>query len=187
MTTALFLEVILLGIILSADSFSAAVAMGTRRFTFKDALKFAASSGSAEGIVALIGFWAGANVLSYISSFDHWIAFFILLAVAIHMGIEGLQGLRKQTQEETAPKFHSFTKVIIVSFVTSLDALGVGIGLGVADKQIAPFIISISLFAFIATLTGLYLARQLSSKFGPIFTLLGAVILTFMATELLKI
>ena len=43
----MYFEIIIIGLILSADSFSAAVAMGTRPFSKKDALKFAFCSGSA--------------------------------------------------------------------------------------------------------------------------------------------
>jgi putative Mn2+ efflux pump MntP len=39
----------------------------------------------------------------------------------------------KEVKEEKLD-FHSFTKVLIVSFATSLDAFGVGIGLGISDK-----------------------------------------------------
>ena len=52
-------EVLIVGLILSADSFSAAVAMGLRPFSKKDAIKFAASSGIAEALFALIGAMAG--------------------------------------------------------------------------------------------------------------------------------
>lgn len=131
------LEVIFLGAVLSADSFSAALAMGSRPFQKMDALKFAISSGGAEALATLFGFWAGANIISYISSLDHWIAFGLLAAVAIHMAYEGIIGLRGPVvQEEDSVDFHSFTKVLLVSFATSLDAFGVGVGLGIANKSI---------------------------------------------------
>ena len=45
-------EILIIGLILSADSFSAAVAMGLRHFSEKDAFKFAAASGSIPGAAA---------------------------------------------------------------------------------------------------------------------------------------
>jgi putative Mn2+ efflux pump MntP len=181
-------EVIALGLVLSADSFSAAVAMGARPFKRNDALKFAASSGGAEVLATIGGFFAGTHVISLISSVDHWIAFGLLAVVAIHMAVEGINGLRnKHLEAAEALNFHSFAKVLFVSFATSLDAFGVGVGLGVANKPIAPYLFSIGFWAFTTTMVGLYLSRRLSAKFGPIFTLIGAVVLAMISIQMLKI
>ena len=187
----LVLEVCSIGLLLSADSFSAAVAMGLRPFSQKDALKFAAASGGAEAIVALIGALLGTHVVSRFASIDHWIAFILLGGVSLHMGYEGCQDLLggHKTDDSNGQKleFHSFSKILLVSFATSLDAFGVGIGLGVANRPIVPFILSIGIWAFISTIAGLYLARKLSKKFGPVVTLFGAMVLGAMAFQMLKI
>jgi putative Mn2+ efflux pump MntP len=182
-----FFEVAALGLVLSADSFSAAVAMGARPFKPIDALKFAVSSGGAEVTAAVIGFLAGAHVISLISSVDHWIAFGLLAAVAIHMAHEGIEGLRNKNSEPKSASFHSFGKILFVSFATSLDAFGVGVSLGIANKPIAPYLFSIGFWAFTTTILGLYLARRLSQKLGPIFTLIAAVVLAILSFQMLKI
>ena len=181
------LEAFTLGLILCADSFSAAVAMGCRRFTTKDLLKFAFASGGAESLATLAGFYAGANLLSLISDYDHWIAFALLLGVALHMAWEGIEGLRKGAVCEEGVGFHSFGKILVVSFATSMDAFGVGVGLGVANKVVAPFVVSIFAWAFVSTIAGLYLGNKISQKMGPIFTLLAALVLGYMSIEMLSI
>ncbi len=181
------LEVIIIGFVLSADSFSAAVAMGTRPFSEKDALYFAFSSGIAEALVTLIGAIAGSKVVSLFASIDHWIAFGLLLIIAMHMGYEGVRDLLSKEVKEEKLDFHSFTKVLIVSFATSLDAFGVGIGLGISNKPLFPFIISIGIWAFTATMVGLHLSKRLSRKFGPIMNLFGASVLCVIAVFMLRI
>ncbi|MES2677900.1 MAG: manganese efflux pump [Pseudomonadota bacterium] len=183
----MFFEIIIIGLILSADSFSAAVAMGTRKFSGKDALKFAFTSGIAEGLVALFGAFAGGYLVKKFSAIDHWVAFGLLMAVAIHMAYEGIVDLVSKNKKAEQVDFHSFFKILIVSLATSLDAFGVGIGLGVAEKPIALYIISIAFWAFAATIAGLYLAKKLSDKFGSIVTLFGAIVLAIIAFEMLKI
>jgi manganese efflux pump family protein len=182
----LILEIFFIGLILSADSFSAAIAMGHRPFTKNDALKFAFSSGGAEAFTTLIGSMAGTQIIKKFGDYDHWIAFFLLLGVALHMAFEGINQMRGEEQTKKV-NFHSFLKVLIVSFATSLDAFGVGIGLGVAQKPIIPFLVSIGLWAFAATIGGLYLSRRLSKKFGPIMTLFGSLVLGILAFQMLKI
>lgn len=181
------IEVLTVGLILSADSFSAAIAMGHRPFSRIDALRFAIASGGAEALVALAGSIAGSQIIRRFEAVDHWIAFFLLTGVAIHMAYEGMSDMTRKEIREEKLNFHSFTKVLIVSFATSLDALGVGIGLGISSKPITPFIFSIGFWAFMTTLMGLYLAKKLSQKFGPVMNLLGAAVLEIVAFQMLKI
>lgn len=184
---SLIFEVIIAGLILSADSFSAAVAMGLRPFSEKDAIKFAVSSGGAEALVALFGAMAGAHIIGQFGTIGHWIAFSLLAAVSLHMAYEGVRDLVSKEKREEKLDFHSFTKVLIVSFATSLDAFGVGVGLGMANKPILPFVISIGVWAFVSTMVGLHLAKKLSSKFGPIINLFGSLVLGIIAFQMLKI
>lgn len=181
------LEILSLGLILSADSFSAAIAMGSRKFTTNDLLKFAFASAGAEALSTLVGFFTGSKVMSLISEYDRWIAFGLLLVVALHMVGEGIEGLRGNVEEGDADSFHSFVKILIVSFATSMDAFGVGIGLGVANKPIWAFIGSIAFWAFATTVIGLYLGRTFSKKLGPIFTLAAAAMLGYLAIRMLRI
>jgi putative Mn2+ efflux pump MntP len=185
--SSLVYESFIIGLVLSADSFSAAMAMGNRPFTRKDALKFACSSGGAEASVALVGALAGAKVISKFAAIDHWIAFILLAGIAIHMAYEGISQLRGKVEVEDKEEFHSFFKILLVSFATSLDAFGVGITLGIANKPLVPFITSIGVWAFLTTIAGLYLARRLSRKFGSYMSLFGALVLLVMAFQMLKI
>ncbi len=181
------LEVLAVGLVLSADSFSAAIAMGHRPFTERDAFRFAFTSGLSEGLVAMLGALAGGQVIRYFSAVDHWIAFGLLIVVASHMAYEGIKAFfTKKVEDEQLP-FHSFVKILIVSLATSLDAFGVGIGIGIANKPLIPFILSISVWAFLMTLFGLHLAKKLSAKFGPVMNILGAIVLGVMAFQMLKI
>jgi putative Mn2+ efflux pump MntP len=181
------LEVLLIGIILSADSFSIALAMGHRPFTQKDAFRFAFASGSAEALVTVVGALAGSQIISRFEAIDHWVAFGLLMAVALHMAYEGIEQLRNKEDTSAHLEFHSFLKIIVVSFATSLDALGFGIGLGISGKPLLSFVVAIGLCAFIATLLGLHLAKKLSAKFGPIMNLVGALVLGVMAFQMLGI
>jgi putative Mn2+ efflux pump MntP len=104
----MYLEIIIIGLVLSADSFSAAVAMGLRPFSKKDAFKFAFSSGGAESLVTLIGAMAGFHLISKIESFDHWIAFTLLMGVALHMAYEGFCDLMSREVKAEKLDFHSF-------------------------------------------------------------------------------
>lgn len=184
---SLIYEIIIVGLVLSADSFSAAVAMGHRPFTEKDAYRFAIASGAAEALMTFIGAFAGSYVISKFSAIDHWVGFILLGGVAVHMGYEGFVDFMSKTLKEEKLDFHSFKKVILVSFATSLDAFAVGMGLGISKKPIIPYVTSIGIWAFVTTIFGLHLAKKLSQKFGPIMNIIGSIILGIMAFQVLKI
>jgi putative Mn2+ efflux pump MntP len=180
------IEILVVGLVLCADSFSAAIALGSRPHKFSDTLKFAFSSGGAEALVSFLGAVAGAKIISEFDLIDHWVSFLLLLAVAIHMAIEGISELRGKFKEEDRPRqFHSFLKIIIVSFATSLDALAVGVSLGVTGKPLLPFITSIGLWAFFSTILGMSIAKVASKKLGPLFNLIGSFVLITLAFKFL--
>jgi putative Mn2+ efflux pump MntP len=193
MMLTLFFQAFTVGLILSADSFSAALAMGNRPFTKSLALKFALISGGSEAVVAFLGSISGSFVIKYFSSIDHWIAFILLGLVAVHMFYEGLKELFFETQEseenkkKTEKSSHSLFKIVLVSLATSMDAFAVGMGLGVAQKPMPLFVFFIGLWAFSTTLLGLYLAKKLSHHFGSYMNLIGGIILSVMALAMLKI
>ena len=184
----LFLEVMLVGLVLSADSFSAALAMGFRPHTNRDVLRFALSSGLAEGSVALLGAILGSKIIAQFDSIDHWVSFVLIMMVAFHMIWEGIIEIRtkKNDEREQNIEFHSFYKILIVSFATSLDAFAVGVSLGTTSKPLLPFIGSIGIWACISTIIGMALAKKVSKRFGAYFTFIGAAVLIILAFKLLE-
>lgn len=179
-------ETLIVGLVLCADSFSAALAMGARPHKLSDTLKFAVSSGGAEALVSFLGAMAGAKIIAEFDSVDHWVSFVLLSVVAIHMAYEGITELKGNHKGEQTPKeFHSFIKIMIISFATSLDAFAVGVSLGSTGKPLEPFIISIGLWAFFSTIVGMSIAKLASKKLGSIFSIIGALVLLTLAFKFL--
>ena len=158
--------------------------MGFRPHTRRDVLKFAFSSGGAEAFVAFLGAILGSQVIAQFDSIDHWVSFVLIMAVALHMVWEAIEELRGKEEEEVK-KFHSFYKVLLVSFATSLDAFAVGVSLGTTGKPLIPYISSIGIWAFLSTIIGMALARKVSEKFGAYFSFFGAAVLIYLAIDLL--
>lgn len=161
--------------------------MGFRPFTRLDALKFATMSGMAEGLVTALGFFFGAHFVRYIASYDHWVAFALLLAVGLRMVYSAFARKSSHPSSGSPNEFHGNAKIMLMSFVTSIDSFGVGLALGISNKPIFLYAAVIALAAFGATLLGLYLARAMSSRFGSKCEVLGGLVLIALAFEMLKI
>lgn len=187
--TANIFEVLAVGFVLCADSFSAALAMGFRPHTQRDTFKFALLSGAIETFVAIVGVAFGKIVISQFSAYDHWISFILLSIVALHMYKEGWEDFKDSISELDEPKiekkFHGLFKILIVSLATSLDALAVGVGLGAAGKTHWAYFVSIGLWAFSATLIGMAIARKVPAKLSAYFSFFGATILLGMGIHFL--
>lgn len=180
-------EIILIGFILSTDSFSAALAMGLRPHTKSDSFRFALLSGSAEAIVAYIGSIVGAKVVAQFSAIDHWVAFCLLMLVAIHMFIESWTSQQEQSTQSNI-KFHHISKLLLVSFATSIDALGVGVSIGVVHKEsLLPFIVSIGVWAFMATMAGMSVSKLIPKKYSRYLGVFSSIILILLAFKMLEI
>ncbi|MCX5930388.1 MAG: manganese efflux pump, partial [Cyanobacteria bacterium] len=178
------IEIILFAAILSIDSFSAAFAMGFRRFSARRAFSFAFSSAFAEGAATAVGFLLGKVAKDLIVDYDHWVAFFLLVAVGIHMCWEAYH---HDPDGEEDSRTHGFWKIIFISSVTSIDSLGVGVTLGLADKPIVPYSLAIAGGAFISTYLGLNLAKRLPSAFGSRLEILGGAVLIAMDFKMLSV
>jgi len=180
-------EIILFAILLSIDSFSAAFAMGFRRFSARRAFSFAFSSAFAEGGATAIGFLLGRIAKDLIINYDHWVAFFLLVAVGSHMCWEAYHHNPNETPEAEDPRTHSFLKILFVSTVTSIDSLGVGVTLGLSGKPIVEYSIAIAIAAFASTYLGLSLAKKMPASFGSRLEIVGGGVLILLGFKMLSI
>ena len=186
-----FWEIVLFAIVLSIDSFSAAFAMGFRKFSAKRAFSFAFSSAFAEGAATVIGFLLGNVAKDLILSFDHWVGFGLLVAVGSHMCWEAYHNSRHSFGDEREhsedPRTHTIAKILYIAVATSIDSLGVGVSLGIAGKPIMVYALAIALSAFVSTYLGLFLAKRMPSKFGPLLEMFGGTVLIAIGFKMLSV
>jgi len=179
------IELILIGLVLATDSFSAALAMGARHFSWPRAAFFALSSGLSEGVATFIGFRLGLSFIGLLSASVQWLAFGALWAVGLHMIYHAIQDLRAGADSTEEISVHGSLKILVVSIITSFDSLGVGVGLGAVHKPIFIYAPVIGLFAILATYLGLFLAKKLKSQWGESVELFGGVVLLLLGVKFL--
>jgi manganese efflux pump family protein len=183
----MFIEVLLFSLVLSIDSFSAAVALGFRHFSPRRAFFFAVSSGLTEGLATALGFLLGRVARNLITQYDHWLAFVLLLLVGSHMCYQAYLEMNSQKPVEDEIRVHGLWKILFVSSVTSIDSLGVGVTLGLVNKPMLLYSFSIGVGAFLSTYLGLFLAKRISTRFGGQVEFLGGVVLIGLGIKMLSI
>ena len=200
MTFEILIQIILLGIGLSADAFSVALTDG---LTYADINKkksffIAGVFGFLQALMPLIGFWlvevveiiagdiAGEKAGVIMATIVVWVAFALLLMIGTKMLIESIIEMRKP-KEEKQPRVFSIKEVIFYGFATAIDALAAGVAMhtGLSNTSTIWLHVSIILvLTFSISLIGLFLGKQimklLKGKY-EISGIIGGIILILLA------
>jgi putative Mn2+ efflux pump MntP len=130
--------------------------------------------------MAVFGWLAGTGFMAIIRSFDHWIAFGLLMFVGSKMLKEGLEkGNAKQSD------YTSFKAVILLSIATSIDALAVGVSFSLLKQGLLLPIILIGAASFIFTIAGGIIGRKAGQILGKRAEVLGGLILIGIGVKIL--
>lgn len=177
------LPILFLALSMSSDAFAAALAKGARldRPGLGEALRMGLIFGVVEAIMPVIGWAAGRAASGYIATFDHWIAFGLLLAIGAKMIWDSV----RRHAEEEKPKSHDFAILVVTAIGTSIDALAVGVTLALVDASIIVNALAIGTATFTMVTIGVMTGRYLGEKFGRYAEAFGGVALIVIGTHIL--
>ena len=120
---------------LGCDAFAVGLALGTRMLNRRAAFRLWFHFGLFQFLMPLIGWTIAHTFLIYVQAIDHWVAFCILALVSINMFRSSLK--TKKEGEFLEPKDYTRGWLLVgLSLATSLDALGVGIGMGIVNSTL---------------------------------------------------
>ena len=173
---------LLIAVALAMDSFSVAIANGlaTKKFKTAKALKISAFFGFFQAITPIIGWYAGVHILELISSFDHWIAFFLLAVIGSKMIYESTKN-----EDDKLVNSLSIKVLLILSIATSIDAFAVGISISVLNVSIINIVIATGFVTFLLSLFGVYIGGKFGSILKNIVEAVGGTILLVIGLKIL--
>lgn len=162
--------IILIGISLSMDAFSLALAYGTLNLKNKDISILSIIVGLYHYFMPLIGMFVGKKIILLLPISQKFLVFLVLLLIGIEMIIESFK-------EEKEIKQLNLFEMLMFGLAVSIDSFSLGLGLKTLYKNpyIAAFVFSIlsSLFTYM----GLKLGKKINQKIGNISTIMGGIIL----------
>jgi putative Mn2+ efflux pump MntP len=176
------LLVIALG--LSADCFAVALGGGMARkaFSFPPALRLSLAFGVFQAIMPVLGWLAGRTVIAYISPYDHWLAFGLLVLVGGRMLWESFH---ERGGERAGADISRGLLLFTLSLATSVDSLAVGLGLAFLEANIALASATIGTVAFLVTLLGFWLGRRVGALVGRRAEVVGGIVLILIGLRIL--
>ena len=181
-----FPYILLISIGLAMDAFSVALGVGSSRRAVGGRAFFRLSFhfGLFQFMMPVIGWYSGFLIEPFVSSIDHWIAFFLLAYVGGKMIYEGFLTNEMAGKQDDPTRGKS---LIFLSIATSIDALSIGFSLGLVKVDIWFPSVVIGIITGILSLIGLVSGRMLGNKFGKKMEIVGGMILCLMALKILLI
>lgn len=173
------IELTLVSVGLGADAFSVALGVGARWWGRRQVFRLAFHCGLFQLLMPLAGWALGGAVLGPARAFGPWIAAAILAGVGIRMAAASFSPAAR-------PPGHDPTRgwsLVGLSVATSLDALGVGVGLAAVGSPVFPAVVVIGLVAGAMTFAGMGLGRWLGAWVGRRAELLGGLVLFGMGVR----
>jgi putative Mn2+ efflux pump MntP len=179
----LLIEIIIIAVSLAMDAFAVcitAASTGTicdKRAMFRLSFHF----GLFQFMMPVIGWFIGLNIFTFIAFIDHWLAF----ALLAYVGIKMIQQSRKKNELNQRSNPSKGLNLILLSVATSIDALAVGLSIGILDIEIWYTSFLIGVITGGLSLVGIQLGQKLGKRFGKRMELIGGIILIIIASRIL--
>ena len=180
------IPILLIALALAMDAFAASLGQGAVARpvpTLGSAMRIGAAFGVAQGIMPLFGWALGVAFAAAIRDFDHWIAFFLLVAIGVNMIVKGLRA-RDGSVHAGAPLITGWA-LLAASIATSVDAAVVGVSIGLFDYSVAVVCAIIAAVTFLLSSAGVMLGRSLGAVIGQRAEALGGAVLIGIGCKIL--
>ena len=184
------LEVLLTGVGLSMDAAAVSMTNGLNepKMRIWKVLLIALFFGIFQGVMPLIGYYAGTLFAEAVASVAPYVALVLLGFIGGRMIYEALK--KKQEEEEPADKNLSVSALTVQAIATSIDALAVGISLLALSESGA---LKINIFAacaliaactFIISLAAVFIGKKFGAVLADKAELIGGIILVAIGLKI---
>ncbi|WP_437613243.1 manganese efflux pump MntP [Erwinia sp. V71] len=169
---------------MSMDAFAASIGKGAalHKPRFAEALRTGLIFGVIEAITPLIGWGLAQFATRYVLSWNHWVAFILLVFLGGRMLLEGF---RTELQDCTPAERHGFWLLVTTAVATSIDAMAVGVSLAFLQVNIITTALMIGTATLIMSTLGIMLGRFIGPLLGKRAEILGGLVLIGIGCNIL--
>lgn len=181
-----FAELFFLAVGLSMDAFAVSICKGLsmKKATLKASAICGTWFGGFQAVMPIIGFFLAMTFAGAIRSFDHWVAFGLLVIIGINMLKEAFSKECDCCQDKDADL--SAKTMFVMAVATSIDAMAVGISLAMAgDVNIWLAAALIGVITFVFSALGVKIGNVFGSRFEKKAQAAGGIILVVLGIKIL--
>lgn len=179
-----WIELFFIAVGLSMDAFAVSVCKGlaTKKITYRHILIVGFWFGGFQALMPSIGYFIGSAFESYITAFDHWIAFILLGILGGNMIHEALS----KDNDEAANDSFAVKTMLVMAIATSIDALAVGVTFALLpDVNFIVAVLFIGITTFILSGIGLKTGNVFGLKYKTKAEFAGGLILILIGIKIL--
>lgn len=182
-----FPELFLLAVGLSMDAFAVALCKGLcmKRVNWRHAAIIAGFFGGFQAVMPLVGWLLGKQFSQYIQSFDHWIAFVLLVIIGGKMLLEAIKEKDEEVSCDVEDAPLDYKELLLMAVATSIDALAVGVTLAFLSVQIVPSVAFIGVTTFVLSFAGVAIGNRFGLRHRYKAQVAGGVVLILIAIKIL--
>lgn len=175
---------LLIAIGLSFDTFAVSVSTGLMvcHIRFWQAVRVAVILAVFQGLMPCVGWILGRQIATFISEFDHWIAFVLLAILGIKMIWESFEKEEKSTKNCNPLKL---SIVVGMAIATSIDALVVGVSFAFLKMNILWAAFIIGLVTFLVSMLGMLFGKKVGNRLGKKMEVIGGILLIAIGLKIL--
>ncbi len=181
------LNILLIALGLSMDAFAVSVTNGIiiERIKIRHAFMISMSFGIFQAVMPVIGWAGGLAFRKYIESFDHWIAFILLLYIGAKMIFESFKSDEDEKKVCAEKSCLNPRVLVLMSIATSIDALAVGITFSILNVAIVMPVVIIGTITFIVCFIGVFIGKSVGHFFEKKIEIFGGAILIIIGLKIL--
>ncbi len=169
-----FYEIFLVALSMAMDAFAVCLVAGSmgQASSPRPVFRLSFHFGLFQFIMPVLGWLAGRTLEPLIRNYDHWVAFGLLAFVGGHMIYAAVRG-----EEESRPDPSRGWTLVALSVAVSIDALAVGLSLGVLGISVWYPAFIIGLVTGFLSLAALRIGRDFGSRLGRPVEIIGGLVL----------
>jgi putative Mn2+ efflux pump MntP len=177
-----YYETFLVALSMAMDAFAVCLIAGAMNQANgpRPAFRLSFHFGLFQFIMPVVGWVVGRTVEPLIRDYDHWVAFGLLAFVGLHMIYAALHG-----EEAQPPDPSRGWTLVLLSIAVSIDALAVGLSLGVLGISVWYPAFIIGIVTGMLSLAGLSLGQRLGGTLGKPVEIIGGVVLIGIGARIL--
>ncbi len=169
------------GLAMDATAVSIAAGIYIHKVTRRHILRMAFHFGLFQAVMPVIGWFAGTRFASSIASWDHWVAFGVLVVIGGKMIWECFE--EKDAELRSDPSRGLL--LVSLSIATSIDALAVGVSFAMLGTGILIPALVIGVITGILSALGVMFGDRIGSRWERVATFIGGIVLIGIGIKVL--
>ncbi|MDR0642562.1 MAG: manganese efflux pump MntP family protein [Treponema sp.] len=178
------LEIILIAVGLAMDAFAVSITLGlsAKKPKLREIMIPGVYFGFFQSLMPAIGYFAGVYFAAKIENLDHWIAFVLLGFIGGKMIKDSFS--KEKGGERAEDNSFGFTKMLILSVATSIDALAVGTTFAFFQVNIYTAILITGAVTFFIAMAGVIIGSIFGTRFKSKAEFIGGAVLVIIGIKI---